>query len=477
MVVLNCANAVKCLEHVLSNVLEQEADSPLCMAFKKAQVQSMFDLLAFSHENIDDLDYDKSDTEKNVKLPMSTKNLVRVFLFFLKESPPITNEECMAMTKEDFDLYRIDPSKIFISGKSTPSPSPPAPSSSSTRSGTSSTASTSSTSRYTPAELFKRGIKRDPSLFPVLKDERFNDQWHRSFNTQAHAQDVQNVLNPKYKPTTPELIDLFKEQQKYVYAVLEKCLLTDRGKKIVREHESDYDAQKVYDKIKQHHMESTKARTNASKLLTYITSTRLGNGEWRGTTEGFIIHYQDQIRLYERLVDKKDHFSEGQKQVMLQNAVNGIDDLRQVKTTAELDESKSGKKLTYDQYTSLLLSAASTYDEKYSSKKPTKRSVYMHDLLDPDDDDSSQFHDMIEDFDDIDLHVSTLQAHVNESRPPFRKHGNPKPTGNPVRMPRDRWMSLSNDARSIWDKLPDKEKAIILGLHSDPPKSQGPFKH
>jgi hypothetical protein len=51
------------------------------------------------------------------------------------------------------------------------------------------TISSSSTpySGQSPVDFFKRCIKRDPSVFPTLKDEKFNDQWHRAFANQARA--------------------------------------------------------------------------------------------------------------------------------------------------------------------------------------------------------------------------------------------------------------------------------------------------
>jgi hypothetical protein len=50
--------------------------------------------------------------------------------------------------------------------------------------------------------MFRRAIKKDPSLFPVLKDNKYHDVWNRSFNTQAVAQDVADVLDETYVPTT-----------------------------------------------------------------------------------------------------------------------------------------------------------------------------------------------------------------------------------------------------------------------------------
>ena len=198
--------------------------------------------------------------------------------------------------------------------------------------------------------MFRRTIKKDPSLFPTLKDDKYHDVWHRSFNTQAVAQDVADVLNETYVPSTADDIALFAEKQKFVYAVLESKVQTDRGKAIIRDHEHDFDAQQVYKKLKNYHLTSTKAKIESSVILSYITSAKLGDGSWNGTTEAFIINWQNQVRLYEKHGPPTDHFSDGQKRVMLQNAVNGIDELRQVKNTADHMGATSGTTLTYDEY-------------------------------------------------------------------------------------------------------------------------------
>ena len=118
--------------------------------------------------------------------------------------------------------------------------------------------------KFSPADIFRRGIKRDSNLFPILKDEKLNDSWHRSFATQARAQDVGEVLDIAYTPTNDEERDLFQEKQKFVYAILEAKVLTNRGKVFVCEHENDFDAQAVYKKLVDHHLCSTKAMIDSS---------------------------------------------------------------------------------------------------------------------------------------------------------------------------------------------------------------------
>ena len=84
-----------------------------------------------------------------------------------------------------------------------------------------------------------KGIKRDPSLFPNLKDEKFHDSWHRSFENQMHAQGLHQVIDPTYNPTTPDEQAVFGLMQTFTYAVLEAKVLTTKGKEIVRQFEQN----------------------------------------------------------------------------------------------------------------------------------------------------------------------------------------------------------------------------------------------
>ena len=78
-----------------------------------------------------------------------------------------------------------------------------------------------------------KGIKRDPSLFPTLKEEKFHNSWHRSFENQMHAQGLHQVIDPTYNPTTPDEQAVFSLMQTFTYAVLEAKVITTKGKEIV----------------------------------------------------------------------------------------------------------------------------------------------------------------------------------------------------------------------------------------------------
>ena len=146
-----------------------------------------------------------------------------------------------------------------------------------------------------------------------------------------------------------------------MYAVFEKTLVTDKGKALVRQYQHSFDAQRIYKKLSEYAMKSTKATMDASSLLSYITTTNLVDGKWKGTTHAFILHWQDQIRKYHDLTPQQV-LSVDLQCTLLQNAVHPIMELWQFKLQADQFKTQSGSTLTYDEYCSLLLSAAQQYD-------------------------------------------------------------------------------------------------------------------
>jgi hypothetical protein len=131
-----------------------------------------------------------------------------------------------------------------------------------------------------------------------------------------------------------------------------------------------FDAQKVYTELCEYALKSTKATIDSSNILTYITSSRLGDGIWKSDTHSYLLHWRDHVRKYEDLIPKADHFSDGQKRTMLENVVHNIPDLRQVRIQASHDKVRTGKAITYDKYVSLLLAGAMIYDAQLGDSKP-----------------------------------------------------------------------------------------------------------
>ena len=179
-----------------------------------------------------------------------------------------------------------------------------------------------------------------------------------------------------------------------MYQVFVKNCQTDKGKEIVRAYESTFNAQAIYKELSTHCMKSTTAQLNSSELMTYITSVRINDGSWRGTTSSFILHWIEQVRLYESTANKNEHFSDGQKRTMLENVVSSHNELRAIKTQADQLKALNGSVLTYAQYSTLLQASANTYDASLSvnTKKHT-RSVYMCEQSDTSENDEQLIND------------------------------------------------------------------------------------
>mgnify|MGYP000408890495 CR=1 FL=1 len=88
-------------------------------------------------------------------------------------------------------------------------------------------------------------------------------------------QDVSEVLDPTYTPSTPTMRLLFEEKQTFMYAVFDTVLLSDQGKAYVRQHTDTFDAQEVYKLLCESSTRSTKCSLDSTEPLQYTPSTKL----------------------------------------------------------------------------------------------------------------------------------------------------------------------------------------------------------
>ena len=64
-------------------------------------------------------------------------------------------------------------------------------------------------------------------------------------------------------------------------------------KALVRSSESAANAQKIYYELCEDALRSTHSSIDSSRLLSYITSVRIGDGLWNGTSRSFVLHWQE----------------------------------------------------------------------------------------------------------------------------------------------------------------------------------------
>ena len=143
---------------------------------------------------------------------------------------------------------------------------------------------------------FKRGIKSNISAYPTLKDDKYYESFKRSVLVTAIAHDCEEILQPTFKPKgDADSLELFRLKNDFMYSVFNKCLLSDMGKTIVRKHLDNMNAQRVWEEFATHMTTSSKGKAEKRRLHTYVTTTVLDKS-WKGTTEQFILHFNEQFR-------------------------------------------------------------------------------------------------------------------------------------------------------------------------------------
>ena len=421
----------------------------ICKTLRLNGINDILGIFGLSKGEIEGLEY--KENRQTFKLNRGQLSMICVLSAYntnhIRAGVPLKILEWLNITQEMFDDFRIiyNPADYFV------------PTSGSSATSSTTGISSSGTGKTIATDLvreFKRGIKRDPSLFMELKDFKQWDPWYIDTKAQARAQDMDDILDPTYKANTAEEKAILDQKQRYMYAVWAKTLLTDKGKSLVRKHKKDYNAQQIHTDLLAHVQKSTKASVESSQLLTYITSTRLGTGSWRGSSHSFILHWQNQIRKYEQLVPDKDCFSNTIKRTMLENAVAAIQDLRTVKDQASQLQVCLGTPISYDEYCSLLLSAAMTYDSQFATNtnsKGVRRAVYNHNHIN----DHESVFNIDSDLQLLELNTTNIKEssiEANYSNSASRPQLNPQ-----------QWQQLSQDARNIWNSLDTNAKNIILG--------------
>ena len=231
---------------------------------------------------------------------------------------------------------------------------------------------------------FKRGIKRDISAYPTLKDEKYYESFKRSVLVTARAHDCEEILQPTYRPRgDADSLELFRLKNDFMYSVFNKCLLSDMGKTIVRKHLDNISAQRVWEEYATHMTTSSKGKAEKHRLHTYVTTTVLDKS-WKGTTEQFILHFNEQFRQLDEVSPPEESLPYTTRLTLLQTAVHNIPELRMVETMEEfisLSSSTPGPTMGYDNYLTLLQNACIRYDSTHTSRpSPASRAAYQHEL-------------------------------------------------------------------------------------------------
>ena len=216
---------------------------------------------------------------------------------------------------------------------------------------------------------------------------------------------------------------------------------------------------------------SSKGASEKRRLTQYVTNTVL-EGNFKGTTEQFVLHFNEQFRQLEEISEDDERLPPSVKLTLLQTTVRIINDLMIVETLDEFQSTTHGHgsstSLSYDTYYDLRINACVRYDKTKKANIGKRRNVYATNI-------DETYVDLptacIDDvpaspYGGIDLPPDEFyQVHALSSRhpppqrpgqptrPPFRPQSqNPRPTNlirrydGPIFLPPQIYRLLSEDA-------------------------------
>ena len=163
---------------------------------------------------------------------------------------------------------------------------------------------------YSPVAIelmgFKTGINREIAAYPSFKDERYFDGFWRSLFIVAKTHECNEVLDPTYIPCRePEEQELFEAKQTFMFSVFNANLQADMGRTIVRRHLANTDAQSVCKELSEHMRTPSEGASEKRRLTQYVTNTVL-DGNFKGTTEQFVLHFNEQFRQLEEISEDNE---------------------------------------------------------------------------------------------------------------------------------------------------------------------------
>ena len=221
---------------------------------------------------------------------------------------------------------------------------------------------------------FKKGTKRDASVYPIFKNDKYYDTFQRSFLANLKAQGFYDVADPDHDPESGDIYEkeLFQGKQSFVYSILVTSLQTEKGRELVKEFEGD--ARSIILKLHHYHTKTNVAQHDIITLTTDITNLTL-NDTWKGTVRQFLSHFKEKLWLLDSLVPVSDRLPEITRITFLQRAVQQNHDLRQIHVMDSVWRFKtdSTDTLTFETYYNLLWDAAHQYDLHHTKKGPQRK--------------------------------------------------------------------------------------------------------
>jgi hypothetical protein len=328
------------------------------------------------------------------------------------------------------------------------------------------------------AKTFTSKIRPNIKDYPIFKQEANFSHWQQQFLAVATAHSLKQVLEEGLP-----LDDDDRAQMDWMYACLQNCVQIASGQGIVRGHIVLKNTRECWKDITTFFKTATSSTLYTQEIASYIQSVRLSRGDWKGTLEGFIHHFEKQMNIYQELSPiayEPMHYIQ-----FLHNSLAGITGMDTVLTNYEnnmITLGKDPKVLTFPQFKTMVLKVAQQKDRSNDWRpNNSKRTANVASILysdgtygeeivfdDQDDDWQVNTHDIDTPISDI-MVFNTNRAHNNTNG---TTRGNPKK----VYMDVEAYRKLSRDSKIAWNKISEDDKKVILqeaSLADGPPPRGG----
>ena len=207
MVVLTRQEKLTIFDHIVKTIGEFDDDKPQAIALADQGYDTLDDFLSIDINEVSTWTYSIEDPNDNTRI--ITKKLLLAHISCIKHlfnyvNVIVAENNGVLPSVADWQSFT---NSHFLQYMSHPRAAPVTPQT-----------IAASGSSSSPIAAFKKGNKRDLSLYPVLNDMKLYSSWRLTFDALATKDGFGNILNKVYKPPQAEQ-EFFQEQQNWMFAV------------------------------------------------------------------------------------------------------------------------------------------------------------------------------------------------------------------------------------------------------------------
>ena len=302
--------------------------------------------------------------------------------------------------------------------------------------------------------LKKAGVPDVKKYIELTSDDSYST-WEKKFTNTAKLQGFGNQLNPIYTPSTPEEKEVFDIRQQHLYEILNKILLTPKGKDILSDHILDNNAQKVLSELKEHQTESVIATRRRRECLQQILHARIDPNQ---NGESQIVEFKELLRTYESYLGKS--MDEAVKLSYLEDFCSSAPGMKNIPNLTSIIQKAT--KTTLSTATQMEIVESQALMEDNAALLPqgdgrirAHRSVNMTNFNPLPADDPDEF--LLDNGDGfITVYRSDVRGQLQQSH----------------KLPKSLWTTFTQDEKRIWLSFSVDTRRRILGCLDNEPSDQ-----